>query len=164
MCTFSLKIQSLYELLNYVMGINYFCDYIAKLNKKFDKKESLPKWCNFNNCVRGKKLARLARNFKLPFLLDSTLVLDKYFLLVTKVAYIKSWPHFFQIFSVRLKQNRYPVLLLTQGINSKYDDYVDPRTWTIKNGSNFVGMISHKMSIVTIFDRFWPQARRVWLF
>ena len=56
---------------------------------------------------------------------------------------------FFQIFSVRLKQNRYPVLLLTQGINSKYDDYVDPRTWTIKNGSNFVGMVSHNMSIAT---------------
>ena len=39
-----------------------------------------------------------------------------------------------------MKQNRYPALLLTQGINSKYDDYYDPRTWTIKNGSNFVAM------------------------
>ena len=39
-----------------------------------------------------------------------------------------------------LKQNRYPVLLLTQGINSKYDDLFDPRTWTIENGSHFVAM------------------------
>ena len=39
-----------------------------------------------------------------------------------------------------MKQNRYPALLLTQGVNSKYDDYYDPRTWTIKNGSNFVAM------------------------
>jgi len=41
---------------------------------------------------------------------------------------------------IRLKQNRYPVLLLTQGINSKYDDYSDPRTWTIENGSSYVAM------------------------
>ena len=41
---------------------------------------------------------------------------------------------------IRLKQNRYPVLLLTQGINSKYDDLFDPRTWTIENGSHFVAM------------------------
>ena len=39
-----------------------------------------------------------------------------------------------------MKQNRYPALLLTQGVNTKYDDYYDPRTWTIKNGSNFVAM------------------------
>ena len=44
------------------------------------------------------------------------------------------------IFRIRLKQNRYPVLLLTQGINSKYDDYSDPRTWTIENGSSYVAM------------------------
>ena len=43
-------------------------------------------------------------------------------------------------YRIRLKQNRYPVLLLTQGINSKYDDYLDPRTWTIENGSSFVAM------------------------
>merc|ERR1712156_1151140 len=41
---------------------------------------------------------------------------------------------------IRLKQNRYPVLLLTQGINSKYDDLFGPRTWTIENGSHFVAM------------------------
>lgn len=44
------------------------------------------------------------------------------------------------IFRIRLKQNRYPVLLLTQGVNSKYDDYLDPRTWTIENGSNYAAM------------------------
>ena len=47
---------------------------------------------------------------------------------------------FLNIFRIRLKQNRYPVLLLTQGINSKYDDYSDPRTWTIENGSSYVAM------------------------
>ena len=39
-----------------------------------------------------------------------------------------------------MKQNRFPVLLLTQGANSKYDDYLDPRTWTIQNASNFATM------------------------
>jgi len=35
------------------------------------------------------------------------------------------------------KQNKYPVLLLTAGENSKYDDFKDPRTWSIKNGVLF---------------------------
>jgi len=35
------------------------------------------------------------------------------------------------------KQNKYPVLLLTQGENSKYEDFKDPRTWSIKNGVLF---------------------------
>ena len=39
-----------------------------------------------------------------------------------------------------MKQNRYPVLFLTQGVDSKYDDYLDPRTWTVENGSHFVAM------------------------
>ena len=43
-------------------------------------------------------------------------------------------------FRLSCKQNRYPVLLLTQGRNSKYDDYRDPRTWTIKNGIWFAKM------------------------
>ena len=43
-------------------------------------------------------------------------------------------------FRIRLKQNRYPVLLLTQGINTKYDKYQDPRTWTIDKGSCFIAM------------------------
>jgi len=38
------------------------------------------------------------------------------------------------------KQNRYPVLLLTQGENSKYEDFMDPRTWSIRNGVWFVEM------------------------
>ncbi len=33
------------------------------------------------------------------------------------------------------------MLLLTQGINNKYENYLDPRTWTIENGSNFVAMV-----------------------
>jgi len=39
------------------------------------------------------------------------------------------------------KQNKYPVLLLTQGENSKYDDFMDPRTWSIRNGVWFAEMI-----------------------
>jgi len=38
------------------------------------------------------------------------------------------------------KQNRYPVLFLTQGENSKYEDFMDPRTWSIKNGVFFAEM------------------------
>ena len=38
------------------------------------------------------------------------------------------------------KQNKYPVLLLTQGENSGYEEYVDPRTWSITNGVLFVEM------------------------
>ena len=46
----------------------------------------------------------------------------------------------FYCFRIRLKQNKFPVLLLTQGVNSKYENYLDPRTWTIENGSNFAAM------------------------
>lgn len=35
------------------------------------------------------------------------------------------------------KQNKYPVLLLTSGENTKYEDFLDPRTWSIKNGVLF---------------------------
>jgi len=38
------------------------------------------------------------------------------------------------------KQNKYPVLLLTQGENSGYEEYCDPRTWSIRNGVLFVEM------------------------
>jgi len=38
------------------------------------------------------------------------------------------------------KQNKYPVLLLTQGENSKYEDFMDPRTWSIRNGVWFAEM------------------------
>ena len=40
----------------------------------------------------------------------------------------------------RSKQNKYPVLFLTQGINTKYDDYRDPRTWSIPLAAKFVEM------------------------
>ena len=39
--------------------------------------------------------------------------------------------------SLRYKQNKYPVLLLTQGVNTKYDQYLDQRTHNINNGSHF---------------------------
>lgn len=32
------------------------------------------------------------------------------------------------------------MLFLTQGVNSKYDDYRDPRTWSIPNAVKFVEM------------------------
>ena len=38
------------------------------------------------------------------------------------------------------KQNKYPVLLLTQGEDSGYEEYIDPRTWSISNGVLFVEM------------------------
>merc|ERR1719266_2166545 len=38
---------------------------------------------------------------------------------------------------LRYKQNKYPVLLLTQGVNTKYDQYLDQRTHNINNGSHF---------------------------
>ena len=41
---------------------------------------------------------------------------------------------------VRSKQNKYPVLFLTQGVNTKYEDYRDPRTWSIPMAAKFVDM------------------------
>jgi len=38
---------------------------------------------------------------------------------------------------LRLKQNKYPVLFLTQGITTKYSDYHDPRTQNIPIAVNF---------------------------
>ena len=43
----------------------------------------------------------------------------------------------FDFYRIINKQNKYPVLLLTAGENSKYDDFKDPRTWSIKNGVLF---------------------------
>ena len=44
------------------------------------------------------------------------------------------------VFRIINKQNKYPVLLLTQGENTKYDDFMDPRTWSIRNGVLFAEM------------------------
>ncbi len=41
---------------------------------------------------------------------------------------------------VRSKQNKYPVLFLTQCVNDKYEAYRDPRTWNVANASRFVSM------------------------
>jgi len=38
---------------------------------------------------------------------------------------------------IRLKQNKYPVMFLTQGITSRYSDYHDPRTRSIPMAVNF---------------------------
>lgn len=38
------------------------------------------------------------------------------------------------------KQNRYPILLLTQGNSEKYELYRDPRTWSIKAGTQYAEM------------------------
>lgn len=42
---------------------------------------------------------------------------------------------------IRLKQNRYPVMFLTQGQTTKYPQYDDPRCWTIINAVQFANMI-----------------------
>ncbi|CAD5123309.1 DgyrCDS11665 [Dimorphilus gyrociliatus] len=50
---------------------------------------------------------------------------------------------------LKLKQNKYPVLFLSQGITEKYPAYMDPRCWTTKNSSlyceaeNFLGINAH---------------------
>jgi len=38
---------------------------------------------------------------------------------------------------LRMKQNRYPVLFLTQTISTKYGKYSDPRCWDVANGIAF---------------------------
>ena len=53
-------------------------------------------------------------------------------------AYYKAFTLLFSLNnSLRYKQNKYPVLLLTQGVNTKYDQYLDQRTHNINNGSHF---------------------------
>lgn len=37
-----------------------------------------------------------------------------------------------------MKQNKYPVMFLTQGITAKFADYHDPRTHNIPTGVHFV--------------------------
>lgn len=41
---------------------------------------------------------------------------------------------------IRFKQNKYPVMFLTQGETTKYQHYDDPRCWNIKSGVQFVNM------------------------
>lgn len=36
-----------------------------------------------------------------------------------------------------MKQNKYPVMFLTQGVTLRYSDYYDPRTHTIPMGVYF---------------------------
>lgn len=74
--------------------------------------------------------------------------LNKYIdvILKTVLTYGGSRKIFFSTFNpdvctvVRSKQNKYPVLFLTQGVNTKYEDYRDPRTWTIPMAAKFVEM------------------------
>ncbi|KAI4464164.1 glycerophosphoryl diester phosphodiesterase [Holotrichia oblita] len=42
---------------------------------------------------------------------------------------------------IRLKQNKYPVMFLTQGQTTKYPQYDDPRCWTITSAVQFANMI-----------------------
>lgn len=41
---------------------------------------------------------------------------------------------------IRLKQNKYPVVFLTQGETSKYSPYIDPRCWNVKSAVSFAQM------------------------
>lgn len=43
-------------------------------------------------------------------------------------------------FALRMKQNKFPVLFLTQGETEKYPPYKDPRCWNIKAAVNFCKM------------------------
>lgn len=40
-------------------------------------------------------------------------------------------------YRLRMKQNKYPVMFLTQGVTMKYEDYFDPRTHSIPMGVHF---------------------------
>lgn len=40
-------------------------------------------------------------------------------------------------FRLKMKQNRYPVLFLTQGVTKRYPPYADPRCHTIQSAVNF---------------------------
>lgn len=54
------------------------------------------------------------------------------------------------LFRIVNKQNRFPCLLLTQGRNTKYEDYRDPRTWTIPAATWFgqmVGLLGESRTI-----------------
>lgn len=42
---------------------------------------------------------------------------------------------------IRMKQNKYPVMFLTQGETSKYLPYNDPRCWNIKAAVSFAQMV-----------------------
>lgn len=42
---------------------------------------------------------------------------------------------------IRMKQNKYPVMFLTQGETNKYEHYSDPRCWSIKSATYFANMI-----------------------
>lgn len=42
---------------------------------------------------------------------------------------------------IRMKQNKYPVMFLTQGETNKYEHYNDPRCWSIKSATLFANMI-----------------------
>lgn len=44
-----------------------------------------------------------------------------------------------------MKQNRYPVLFLTQGITTQYPTYADPRCHTIENAVNH--SVSHNFLV-----------------
>ena len=57
--------------------------------------------------------------------------------IVSLNSILHSFNTFFINNSLRYKQNKYPVLLLTQGVNTKYDQYLDQRTHNINNGSHF---------------------------
>jgi glycerophosphocholine phosphodiesterase GPCPD1 len=50
-----------------------------------------------------------------------------------------------------MKQNKYPVMFLTQGITAKFDDYHDPRTHNIPTGVNFV--LSIGILVISFLDR-----------
>lgn len=49
-----------------------------------------------------------------------------------------------------MKQNKYPVMFLTQGITAKFADYHDPRTHNIPTGVHFVVSIGILVGIESL--------------
>ena len=101
--------------------------------------------CGFNIEIKYGMMLKNGTNECL-FQIEINIFLDAILVIVFKSKKSKHRKIVFSSFSpdvctaVRVKQNRYPVLLLTQGVNTKYPEYADPRTWTIENGSNFVAV------------------------
>lgn len=51
-------------------------------------------------------------------------------------------------FRVKMKQNRYPVLFLTQGVTKRYPSYADPRCHTIQSAVYFSS--SHDLLVICV--------------
>ena len=106
--------------------------------------EILNPFCGFNIEIKW-TMKLLDGSFELQDALDLNLYVDTILEVVFK--YADQRRIVFSCFNpdvctaLRYKQNKYPVLFLTQGDTEKYPRYDDPRCWTVKSGINFVNII-----------------------